>query len=133
MAKAKTVTVGTTDVTTDEVGAQSVNVTVNMADEKSKVFSEKFIGRAIDPLTDYPMRNFFSIRKNFMLFGDNEDTIIQFIGTMFTTNMANIAESIVNCGLFGVEVFEDQFPPHIMDVMAENQRYLTKDKDEYQG
>lgn len=133
MAKAKTVTVGTSDVTTDEVGTQNVNVTVNMTDEKSKVFSEKFIGRAIDPLTSDPMRNFFSVRKNFMLFGDNEDTIIQFVGTMFTTNMQNIANAILNCGLFGVEVFENQFPAHIMDVMAENQRYLTKDKDEYQG
>ena len=133
MAKAKTVTVGTSDVTTDEVGTQNVNVTVNMTDEKSKVFSEKFIGRAIDPLTSDPMRNFFSVRKNFMLFGDNEDTIIQFVGTMFTTNMQNIANAILNCGLFGVEVFENQFPAHIMDVMAEIQRYLTKDKDVYQG
>lgn len=133
MAKAKVNADTVTTTVGDGVEERQINVTVQLpSDVKTSGSTQKYIGRSSDDMDGYtPVTTYLSVRKEMMLFGSNENEIIQFKGRLFTTNRADHMGYIENNGMFGQEIFKGEFPPHIMKRLQEDEKYLTKDKDEY--
>ena len=133
MAKAKVSADTVTTTIGDGVEEKQINVTVQLpSDVKTSGNTMKYIGRSSDMDNGYADTvTYLSVRKEMMLFGKDENEIIQFKGRLFTTNREDHMEYIEKNGMFGQEIFKGEFPPHIMKRLQEDEKYLTKDKDEY--
>lgn len=133
MAKAKVSADTVTTTVSDGVEEKQINVTVQLpSDVKTSGSTQKYIGRSTDDNNGYAaMTTYLSVRKEMLVFGANENELIQFKNRLFTTNRQDHMDYIESNGMFGQEIFKGEFPPHIMKRLQEDERYLTKDKDEY--
>lgn len=113
-------------------GPAQFNITINEERERGlTVGSKKHYGKWEDPNSKAKTILFMSTKKEAQLFL-NENEYIIFKKNTFETNVPEAIEFLRGCSEFEISIFEDKFPQRVLDMFKQDNKWITRDPDEYQ-
>lgn len=111
-------------------GVQTINVVMKDKSEDKAFNVDKYYGQKLDPQGAKEPTVFLTTRKELSCFLTYNE-YIQFKHHNFVTNDQRLIDYLRKHGLFGAEIFEGEYPPHIKTKMEEDRQWITRDIEKF--